>query len=153
MQLQIDGDIVTLGIALPPLHSPDGKKELLLNATVPSDYGFVTFSMGDHALHDGFMLTDPALANTTISFKSKLASGRLQIISKLQSFLFGHHDLLDNPFTVIRVTLSKTPPFYLDESMNDALLDLANSSSTTFVFDRSAATFSNFAGMAKQLGV
>ncbi|KLO10073.1 hypothetical protein SCHPADRAFT_943113 [Schizopora paradoxa] len=104
---------------------------------------------------DGSLLTNPMLANTTISSKSALLGDHLQIVSRINSTLFGVQDLFStsSESSVIRVTISKSAPLYLDSSKMTALLDLSNSSSQSFNFNHSAGTFENYTAMVDELGV
>ncbi|KLO10075.1 hypothetical protein SCHPADRAFT_535204 [Schizopora paradoxa] len=192
VKLNIDGDNVTIGIALPPKESV--LNEFLMNVSVPSSYGFLSMQMGSngpqmcdfsvtrfgteggappaphhphhhHRLNisglraqvctpsDMNLLTNPMLANTTISSKSALFSGQLQIVSRINSTLFNQQDFFSAPSTVVRVTISESGPRYLDSLNMTALLDLSNASSRTFLFNRSAGTFENYTAMVEALGV
>ncbi len=98
-------------------------------------------------------MTNPTVANTTISSRSVLLPDRLQIVSRIQSPLFSGGHFFKAPFTEIRVTLSENAPGYLDSAKETAVLDLANSTSASFIFDRAAGSFAKYTQLVEALGV
>jgi len=192
--LVIDNNEISLGIAMPPQES--GLNEILINASIPLPYGFLTFTLGRNGIqmcdfvvngpfqpaptcmpHDrmchrkyrihisglraqmcgssggGSMVTNPTAANTTISSKSVLLADQLQIVSRIQSPIFAEQDLFMAPSSVLQVTISENAPFYLDSANETALLNLTNSESTNFVFNRTAGLFANYTQMVAELGL
>jgi len=185
VNLKVGDSNIFLGLAIPPADS--GLSELMINASVPLPYGFLSFSMGDISrastlslaelgifftevddpmpmnisnlrsqvgtASGGSLVTNPNAASTTISAKSAQLPDQLQIVSRIQSPLFKNQEMFTSPSAVLQVTLSMNAPSYLDSGNETASLDLKNSDTASFVFERSAGSFSNYTEMVKVVGL
>jgi len=101
------------------------------------------------------LVTNPNLATTTLSpsGKSALLADQLQIVARIQSPFFAKQPLFTEQTAVLQVMISENAPRYLDSANKTVVLNLTDSESTTFVFQRSGGSFANYTQMVGELRI